>query len=357
MTPVHELSLGGMPLGTEHPVFFIADIGSNHDGDLERAKAMIFLAAEAGADAAKFQHIRADSMASDFGFRSLGPFGPLKDFTGSVYELYESISMDPAWTPVLAETCKRAGIPFLTTATSPHLVHEVDPYVCAHKVASGDMTWTDLLVCAAEQGKPVILSTGVATMEEVERAARAVLDINPQLVLMQCTTSYSGGADNFHHVNLNVLKTYAERYPGTVLGLSDHAPGHAAVLGAIALGARVSEKHFTDDTTRAGADHALSMDATTWRDMVTRSRELELALGSGDKKIAENEVEWAVLQRRALRAARAIAAGTVLSEDLLIPLRPFPPDSVEPYRLAEVCGKALTRDIQAGERIRWSDLA
>ncbi len=120
---------------------------------------------------------------------------------------------------------------------------------------------------------------------------------------MQCNTNYTGSKENFKYVNLNVLKTYAAMYPDLILGLSDHTPGHAAVLGAVALGARVVEKHFTDDNLREGPDHAFALDPIAWADMVENTRQLEMALGSADKSVAENEQETVVLQRRCLRAA------------------------------------------------------
>ena len=130
---------------------------------------------------------------------------------------------------------------------------------------------------------------------------------------MQCNTNYTGSLENFSHINLNVLKTYASMWPDVVLGLSDHTPGHATVLGAVALGARAVEKHLTDDRNREGPDHRFSMDPSGWRDMVDRTRELERALGSGDKRVAGNERETVVIQRRCLRAARDIAAGEIIS--------------------------------------------
>ena len=128
---------------------------------------------------------------------------------------------------------------------------------------------------------------------------------------MQCNTNYTGSIENFRHIHLNVLRTYRALFPDAVLGLSCHTPGHATVLGAVALGARVVEKHFTDDTRRDGPDHAFSMTPATWREMVDRTRELEYALGSAEKNVCGNEQETVVVQRRCLRAARDLAAGTV----------------------------------------------
>jgi N-acetylneuraminate synthase len=142
-------------------------------------------------------------------------------------------------------------------------------------------------------------------------------------------------------------------WPDVVLGLSDHTPGHATVLGAVALGARVVEKHFTDDRNRVGPDHGFSMDPKGWREMVDRTRELEYALGSGDKRVAENEMETVVLQRRCLRAARPIAAGEVIAREDVEVLRPAPAGSIPAYELDKVVGTRALTDIPAGEMLAW----
>jgi N-acetylneuraminate synthase len=141
-----------------------------------------------------------------------------------------------------------------------------------------------------------------------------------------------------------------------VLGLSDHTPGHATVLGAVALGARMIEKHITDDTTRVGPDHAFSMDSRSWRDMVDRTRELENGLGVGVKRVEENEKDTFVLQRRAIRMGVNLVAGSTLSRDLLTILRPCPADGLPPYEMDRLIGRQVTRDISAGEHLRWTDI-
>jgi N-acetylneuraminate synthase len=174
---------------------------------------------------------------------------------------------------------------------------------------------------------------------------------------MQCNTNYTASTENFRFIMLNVLRTYREMYPGLVLGLSDHTPGHATVLGAVTLGARMIEKHFTDDRCREGPDHAFSMDPRTWREMVDRTREVENALGTGIKKVEDNERETGVLQRRCVRAKVALQAGQVLAGDQLEVLRPCPTDGIEPYRMGELVGRKLRRDLAAGEHLTWLDLA
>ena len=208
----------------------------------------------------------------------------------------------------------------------------------------------------ARKGKPVLLATGAATIGEVQRAVNAALAINPQLVLMQCNTNYTASLENYNHIHLRVLNTYRSMYPQLILGLSDHTHGHATVLGAVALGARVIEKHFTDDTTREGPDHRFAMDPDSWAEMVENTRQLERALGSADKFVAGNEQDTAVVQRRCLRAARDIKAGEVFTREMIDVLRPAIPGAIKPSEVASVTGKIARVDIPMGQELRWTRL-
>jgi N-acetylneuraminate synthase len=193
-------------------------------------------------------------------------------------------------------------------------------------------------------------------MDDVRRAVAAARKHEKRIVLMQCNTNYTGSLENFSQIALNVLKTYAREFPDVVLGISDHTPGCAVVLGAVTLGARVVEKHFTDDRGREGPDHAFSMDPSDWRDMVDRTRELEAALGTEDKHVMKNEEQTMVLQRRAIRAARPIGKGRRIEAADLISLRPCPLDALPPYRIDELVGRDATHDIPEGECVRLSDI-
>ncbi|MDZ7641809.1 MAG: N-acetylneuraminate synthase family protein [Desulfurivibrio sp.] len=356
--PKREMTIQGRHIGDNSPTYFIADIAANHDGDIERAKALIHLAAEAGADAAKFQHFRAETIVLDAGFKDLG--GRQSHQAGwrkSVFEVYQDASVDLAWTPILKKTCDQAGIAFFTSPYDPDLVDHVDPFVSAYKIGSGDITWPEIIKYIAGKNKPCILATGAATMDEVQRAVSLALAVNPALALLQCNTNYTASLENFRYINLNVLRSYRAMYPDLVLGLSDHTPGHAAVLGAIALGGRIIEKHFTDDNARSGPDHAFSLVPAAWREMVDRARELEYSLGSGCKKVEENELETVVLQRRSLRLSRDMGAGEMLTAEDLVALRPCPVDGLAPFTIDEITGRRLRHPLPAGRHIRWTDLA
>jgi N-acetylneuraminate synthase len=351
------LEIEGRKIGPDHPTYFIADVAANHDGDLSRAIDLIHMAAEAGADAAKFQHFKADTIVSDHGFKSLGGQQSHQSaWKKGVFEVYQDASVDLGWTPKLKEACAAAGIAFFTSPYAIDLVDALDPWIPAYKIGSGDITWLEIIEYIAGKQKPYILATGASTTTEVDRAVSAALAINPRLALLQCNTNYTASLENFRYIQLNVLQTYRAMYPEMVLGLSDHTPGHATVLGAVALGGRMIEKHFTDDTRRDGPDHKFSMDARTWREMVDRTRELELALGTGVKRVEQNEMETVVLQRRGVRAARDLPAGTTLTRADLTVLRPCPRDGVPASDIPQVVGRRLRRNSKAGEHFRWTDL-
>jgi N-acetylneuraminate synthase len=351
---MREIKIGDSILGERRSTYFIADISANHDGDLERAKALIHQCAEAGADAAKFQNFRASAIVSDYGFLSLGSqLSHQATWKKSVFEVYQAASIPLDWTPALSETSRQAGIHYFSSPYDFAAVDFLDRFVPAHKIGSGDITWLEMLRHIASKGKPVFLATGASTLGEVQRAVQAITETNPNLVLMQCNTNYTASLDNFRHINLNVLRTYAAAFPDLVLGLSDHTPGHATVLGAVALGARAVEKHFTDDNAREGPDHPFSMTPSSWREMVDRTRELELALGSSDKRVAENEAETVVVQRRCVRAARPIGPGEVLDRSAIDVLRPASPGAILPWEIESVIGARALRDIVEGEALTW----
>jgi N-acetylneuraminate synthase len=349
------INIGETSIGGDHPTYFIADIGANHDGSLDRAKMLIRLAKQAGADAAKFQNFRAHKIVSDYGFTHMNAqVSHQASWKKSVTEVYASASIPFEWTPILKETCDEIGIDYFSSPYDFDAVDMLDPYVPAYKIGSGDITWIETCELIARKGKPVILATGASDIGDVQRAVHAILGINPQLVLMQCNTNYTAADENFDSIHLNVLKTYHSMFPDVILGLSDHTHGHATVLGAVTLGARVIEKHFTDDNDRVGPDHPFAMNPETWAAMVEATRQLERAMGSGDKFVADNESETVVIQRRCLRAARDIKPGEILKREMIDVLRPATLGAIMPYKVQDVIGlKALER-IPAGQDLRWS---
>lgn len=351
------INIGKHTVGQDSPVYFVADIAANHDGDLEKAKDLIYLCAEAGAHAAKFQNFFADTIVSDHGFKALGGQQSHQEkWNKSVFEVYKDASLPLEWTVTLKETCEKASIDYFTAPYGAELIELLDPHVCAWKLGSGDITWHAMIDRLAQGGKPFLVATGASNMSEVRMAMDIVQKHTDDVVLMQCNTNYTASLENYHHIALNVLKTYAREYPETILGLSDHTAGHATVLGAVALGARVIEKHFTDDVTRQGPDHKFSMDPKSWREMVDRTNELDAALGPEEKRVMDNEKETVILQRRAVRAAKDIKQGDLIKAEMLTVLRPCPEGALPPYRMEELVGGKVNRHVPAGDVVRLEDL-
>ena len=351
------LQIGRQMVGLRQPTYFVADIAANHDGSLNKAIDLIGLCADAGANAAKFQNFAANTIVSDYGFAAMGDQQSHQStWKKSVSEVYNDAAVPLDWTAALKDACDKSGIDYFTSPYDLDFIAPLSKYVCAWKLGSGDITWHDMIERLAADNKPLLLATGASTMAEVRAAVAVARKHTKDIVLMQCNTNYTASVENFHHIALNVLKTYAEEFPDLVLGLSDHTPGHATVLGAVALGARAIEKHFTNDVTAIGPDHAFAMDPTTWRDMVDRTRELEAALGISEKKVMDNESETVVIQRRAIRATRDLAPGAVVEAADIEFLRPCPAGAMPPCEKDRLIGKQLNVGIQKGDCFRLSNL-
>lgn len=347
---MNKIKIGNRWIGQGDPPYFIADIGANHDGSLEKACKLIELAKEAGADAAKFQNFRANQIVSNVGFENLGPrVGHQSKWKKSVYEVYKDASISRDWTQILKSKCLEVGIDYFTSPYDFESVDHVDPYVDLYKVGSGDITWLEIIEHISSKKKPVLLATGASDMTDVVRAMNVIESFTKDIVLMQCNTNYTLDADKYKYVNLNVLKTFSARFPNVVLGLSDHTIGHSTVLGAIALGAVFIEKHFTDSNSNEGPDHKFAMNPDSWRAMVNNANVLYDSLGNGIKTIEENEKESRIVQRRCLRATEDLQKGEVLDLTHFVSLRPAPSDGLEPYEVKQLIGMQLKKGIATGE--------
>lgn len=352
-----SLNIGNRMISEFERPYFIADIAANHDGDLHRAYKLIELAKEAGADAAKFQNFKANRIVSKHGFESLGrQLSHQASWKKSVFEVYQDASLPDEWSELLYNKCCEVGIEYMTSPYDFPSVDLADRFATAFKIGSGDITWPEMLKYIVKKGKPVLLATGASGLEDVDRAVGILRGGSAGYALMQCNTNYTASLENFRCINLNVLQLYRKRYPDAVLGLSDHTKGDVTVLGAIALGARIIEKHFTDDNSRPGPDHAFSMLPDSWRTMVKHSEEMFEALGDGVKRIEENEKESAVIQRRALYTVRDLEPGEVITEKELFPLRPIPPDGIPPYDMDFVIGKRLRHAVKRDCCLRREDI-
>lgn len=353
-----ELRIGKRVVSPDQPTYFIADIAANHDGSLPRAIELIKLASAAGADCVKFQHFRAKHIVSGRGFEDLGgKFDHQSKWEKSVFEVYKEASLDWNWTQVLKAEADKAGVEFMTSPYDFEAVDHVDPFVNAFKIGSGDITWLEIIGHIASKNKPVILATGASSLQDVETAVAVIRSEGVPFSILQCNTNYTGDDSNVSHSNLKVIDSYLELFPDAVVGLSDHTPGDVTVLGAIAKGARIIEKHFTDDNSRSGPDHLFSMNPQSWREMVERSRLLESALGDGFKKVEENELKTVIVQRRSVRFNQRLHSGHVVTRDDLRIVRPAPADSFSPGSVDSIIGRRLIVDVDADQAVSESNFA
>tara|TARA_B100000674_G_C37877346_1_gene932633 strand:- start:426 stop:1490 length:1065 start_codon:yes stop_codon:yes gene_type:complete len=352
-----KIKIGKKIISESSKTYFIADIGANHDGSLKRAKKLIKLCAMAGADAAKFQHFKAETIVSDFGFKKIGKLSHQKKWNSSVFQVYQNASINNKWTKILKKECDKYKIDFLTSPYDLNYVDSVFKYIKAYKIGSGDITWKEIIIKIAKKRLPLILATGASNLNEVKRAVNLILKYKKKLILMQCNTNYTNSENNFNYLNLNVLKTFKKKFKNNIiLGLSDHTQGHTAVISAVTMGARVIEKHFTDNNFRIGPDHGFAMNPVTWRSMVEETRKLEMALGNGNKIIEKNENQSSLVQRRCIRTKTDILANQRIKNEHLICLRPAPRKSINPFFVKKIINKIARKKIKAGDFISWDKI-
>lgn len=348
-----RIELGDRWVGDEQPCYLIAAIGSNHDGQLERAFSLIDRAADAGADAVRFQSFRPASLLAR---RWPRPDGGWRAAEG--FPVLERLMVPNDWHPLLRDRARARGIAFLSTPFDESRASLLAALgVPGFKISSGDLTHLPLLRRVASYGRPIVLSTGLATPVEIEAAVEAIAagagapGRRPPIVLLHCVSLMPLAAGD---ANLRALATMRLRH-GCLVGWSDHSPGHTLALGAITLGACIVEKHFTDDAGRHGPDHAGAMEPAAWRAMVTAIRELEQGLGDGHKRpCASEDVERRWI-RRSVYAARPIAAGARIEAADLKVVRPgigLPPTAV-----AGLIGRCAQRAIEVDEPLRDDDAA
>lgn len=329
------------------PTWLIAECGVNHNGDPALAHNLVDAAADAGADAAKFQTFRPDLVTSERArlaeYQARGAAGSTQR------QLIEGLVLpEGAWKELAAHASER-GLAFVSTAFDlPSLDLVTELGVPFFKVGSGDLTNLPFLREVAARGRPVLVSTGMATMEEVEDAVEAVAEA-PLIVLLHCVSSYPAPSAE---ANLLAIRTMRERFRVPV-GWSDHTIGVVTALGAVALGASVLEKHLTLDPHLPGPDHAASADPEDLAEYVRLVRELEAALGDGAKRPMPAEQDVREVARRSWHAARDLPVGTVLREGDVVALRPA--SGIPPSVL--IVGRRVVRPLAAGDPITASDVA
>lgn len=347
-----RIKIGDRWVGDGEPAYIVAEIGSNFDGSMERAKMLIDFAKDCGADAVKFQCFTPDKIISKEGFDKLR-LGFQAKWEKSVYEVYKSAEFPREWHDELFNYATKKGLHFLSSPYDKEAADILDELgVPGFKIGSGDITWHEMLRYIAKKEKPIILSTGASTIAEIDEALKAIRsEGNDDIILLQCVTNYPS---HFESANIRAMKAMGELFD-VLVGYSDHTPGIVIPLGAVSLGACVIEKHFTDDKTRAGPDHPFAMNVREFKEMVDSIRTLEKAFGSPVKGLYEEEKETLILQRRCLRAAKDIAKGSKITEHMIDVLRPAK-DALEPKYKETIIGREVKVDMKKGDPFTWEKI-
>jgi N-acetylneuraminate synthase len=338
--------IGRHVIGHDLPAFCIAELSGNHNGSLERAREMVYAAALAGADAVKAQTYTPDTITLRSNrpeFRANGPW-----FGRNLYDLYAEAAMPWEWQPELAADAKQLGMEFFSSAFDPSSVDFLESLGApCHKIASFELVDLPLIEKAAATGKPLILSTGMATLAEIDEAVRAARGAGARdIVLLACTSAYPAPA---HDARLRRIPHLAKTFH-VVAGLSDHTIGSEVPVAAAALGAKVIEKHFTLRRADGGVDSSFSLEPEEFEAMVKSVRTTEAALG--DLRYGPTEADASGLRyRRSLFVVRDVVAGELLDEHSVRSVRPA--SGLHPKNLPAVIGRRIRRDVEAGTPLAW----
>lgn len=342
------MRIGGRDVGDGAPCYVIAEAGANHNRDFDVARRLIDAAADAGADAVKFQTYSGRTLYSTKTprFDYLGELG-----AKPAHELLDEIALPRDWQSRLAEHCRDRGVELMSSPFDHDAVAELDAIgVAAMKIASFEIVDLGLVRAAAATGRPLILSTGMCTLAEIDEAVRAAFDAGaPSVALLQCASLYPAPA---HVMNLRAIPAMASAF-GVPVGLSDHTTGIHVAPAAVALGAALIEKHFTLDRTMRGPDHPFAIEPKELAELVVHVRDVEVALGDGVKRgpSTEEAHEMYAKARRSIVAACDIPAGSVVTAEMLCVKRPG--TGIAPRFLDAVVGRVARRDIEADDVVTW----
>lgn len=342
---MQDILINGVSINQPDKCYLIAEIGHNHQGSLAKAKDLFKSAAECGVDAVKLQKRHNRSLYTRELYES--PYINENSFGETYGEHREALEFGRAEYVELQAYAKELGIAMFATAFDFHsadFLAELD--MPAYKIASGDLKNVPLLKHVAKIGKPMILSTGGATLDDVRRAYHAILPLNRQLCILQCTAAYPA---QFEDLNLNVIPMFKKQFPDAVIGLSDHENGIAMALVAYMLGARVLEKHFTLNHTWKGTDHAFSLEPAGMRKLVRDLNRVPIALGSGVKEPKDCEKKPLIKMGKKIVAARNLEAGSILGPDDLA--FKSPGDGIAPYHIDDLIGRAIKKSLREEEPI------
>ena len=347
---MRKLSVDGKIIQDNGHCYAIAEIGHNHQGSLETAREMFRVAKACGADAVKLQKRNNRRLFTSAAYDK--PYEHTNSYGTTYGKHREFLEFDWVEYLELKAYAEEIGITLLATAfdfSSADFLEKLD--IPAYKIASGDLKNIPLLTHIAGFQKPMILSTGGGTMGDVNRAFDAIMPINQQLCVLQCTAGYPA---KFDELNLSVITTFRERFPNVTVGLSSHDNGISMAVAAYMLGARVIEKHFTLNHTWKGTDHAFSLEPTGFRKMVRDLNRLHSAIGDGAKRVYDSEVAPITKMGKKLVAARDLPLGyTIRQEDLAIK---SPGDGLQPYDMDKVIGRVTGKALKEDEDISFEVL-
>ncbi len=348
----NKFNIGSHQVGDHLNPYIIAEIGVNHEGSMDLAKRLILEAKNGGAHAAKFQSYKASKIASK---NSPAYWDQTKEPTDSQFKLFQKYDgFGEAEYIELAEYCKEVGIDFMSTPFDLDAVDFLDPLMPAYKVASADITNVPLIRKCASMGKPLIMSTGAATLPEIEFALQTAKEAGAkEISLLHCVLNYPTPEEN---AQLGMLEVLKRTFPDCVLGYSDHvAPDEtiSALEVAMLMGSSILEKHFTHDKTLPGNDHYHAMDEADLKKFCAKAQKYKIMI-SGESKDLEKEQAARLHARRSVVAARDIAAGEVLTEDMLIAKRPA--HGISPIHWDELIGRVAVSNIEEDALLQWDVL-
>jgi len=343
-----SFSISKYNLSDESPAFIIAEAGVNHNGDLDLALKLVEEAKECGADCVKFQTFEAERVVTKDAIKAEYQL-KTTETTESQFDMLKKLELPKNAYQEIIKCCKDNDIIFMST---PYSVEDVDFLynlgVPAFKLASISLVEPELIKHVAKKGLPVILSTGMCNMDEIEMAVRIIKSTgNNDFAFLQCTTNYPSTLDD---ANLKAMQTMRKKFK-IVVGYSDHTVNDTACIVSIALGAKIIEKHFTLDKTLQGPDHSCSSNPSEFKNLVNNIRDAEIALGSADKKPSKQEKRNLIGMRRSIVSKKIIEKGTVVSKDMLIFKRPA--TGIAPNKLDEIVGKKSIVRINSDELITW----
>tara|TARA_Y100001968_G_C19450968_1_gene768576 strand:+ start:4144 stop:5193 length:1050 start_codon:yes stop_codon:yes gene_type:complete len=333
------IKLNNILIGENNPTFIIAEIGINHQGDINIAKELIKKAKEAGADAVKFQKRTVTRILTKEGLKA--PYENPNSFGKTYGEHKIALELSEDDYKILFDFSNNLGVLFSASGWDEESIDFLDKLgVSFFKMASADLTNFPLLEHTAKKNKPMILSTGMADMSIVKNAYELVKKINNNIAILQCTSTYPA---KFNEIHLNVIKTYKKEFPEAIIGYSGHELGIAIPTVSVALGARIIERHFTLDRTMKGGDHAASLEPTGFQKMVRDIRHIEDALGSSEKKIQESEKPIFKKLGKSLVTINHIPSGTIIQRDMITTKGPG--TGISPMKINDILGKKTIIDI------------